>query len=82
MTATQLLEEATPVEWYDRRIMGDRFIVDWPRLIYWVSHHFNIKTAEDAVKRLTSVDEIAERITIDGKDYLIPGCCYKKVLFT
>lgn len=74
------LEGAFPVEWHDPAIMGDRFILDDKLFMAWVTLHFQFKSPEEAVKRLTLVDPLRELCIIDSKSYRIPGLCFIEII--
>ena len=75
MMPTEILEDATPEPWreglagYGDGVRGDA-------LLYWATHHFEIDELEEFEQRVTAMDSATAKLTLDGRDYAIPDCCY------
>lgn len=65
-----------PKPWCDHSIIRDRIVINEGVLADWLRDRFQIHTRREAEERLTDIDPLAERVTVDGIDYQIPHECY------
>ncbi len=72
--------KSEPERWHDHACVLDRFALDIPAFFSWIVDAFEIWDRETAVKRISEIDPLSERIVVDGKDYQIPDACYQRII--
>ena len=65
--------------WADHAVIQDRFVLDGSAFARWCATEFGARDREAALRRISEIDPLAERVVIDGEAYLIPDECYQKL---
>ncbi len=72
---------AAPQSYADHGIVRDRAVINPGALGYWLFVHFGLNIFADAgAAQVSDIDPLAERVVVNGKDYLIPHWCYLAVM--